>query len=80
VWTAIRTRVDDRRDGVVSTSERDEECVPLRVDDDTLMLPEPTLEKLPVIGQQPFVRLAEVLEQSGRALDVREHHRDGARG
>ena len=68
-----------RRDGVGSTPESDEERVTLRIDLLAPMRRKRLAEHTLLIGQQLAVSgAAELLEQAGGALDVREQEGDGA--
>lgn len=71
----LRTHCCAKR--VRRASERDEERVPLRVDLDPTMLTECLAERPPVPVQRLGIRLAEVMKQPRRALDVSEQEADG---
>ena len=64
----------------VRRSERDEERVPLGVHLDAAVRRECLAERTPVLGERLRVGLTELVQEAGRALDVREEEGDGAGG
>ncbi len=65
------------RHGVLGAREGDEERVPLRVDFDAAVPLECLTERPPMLEERVGVRVAQLREQAGRPLNVREEERDG---
>jgi len=59
-------------DGVFCVAERDEETIALCIDLSTAVVPEHLAEEPPVISQDIGVTVAELVQETGRTLDVRE--------
>src|SRR5204862_3348745 len=72
--------VGGRRQRIAGPRERDEERVALGVDLDPAVLGERSPQSAPVLGQRIRIRVAELVQQAGRPLDVREEEGDGAGG
>ena len=70
-------RRDCGQRGVPRPAKGDEERVALRVDLLSAVLGEGRAQDAPVLGQHLAVAVAQLLEQAGRALDVREEEGDG---
>ena len=68
------------RDGVACADEREEERVALRVDLDAVVGGEGVADKPSMVGEDGRVTVAELLQQRGRSLDVRERERHRAAG
>ena len=74
----VALSVDGGRDGVGSRAEGDEERVALRVHHPPLVGGEGSTQQPLVLGEHLRVPVAaQLLEQPGRALDVREQEGDG---
>jgi hypothetical protein len=74
-------RVGGGRDCVGGTREGNEEGIALRVDLDSALGSAGLSDQPPMLGECLRVRLcAQLVEQPGRALDVREEERDSAGG
>ncbi len=69
---------DGGANGIAGASERVEERVALRVDLRAAVRGERLADDPPVIARHVGVRVPELLEQPGRALDVGEHEGDGS--
>ena len=69
-------RLDRCEGGIAGAGERVEERVSLRVHLTTALGGERRAQDLAVISEELSVSVAELLEQAGRALDIREEHRD----
>ena len=71
-------RLGCRGDRVGRPGERDEEGVALRVDLDAVVSRERLPQRAAVLVEEIRVSRTVLLEESGRAFDVREEERDGA--
>ena len=60
--------------------ERDEQCIPLRTHLDARVRSERGAQELSVLGERASVRVAQLAQQSRRALHVCEEQRDPSRG
>jgi hypothetical protein len=63
---------------VARTREGDEERVALCIDLDSVVFREDLSQRAPVLLESVRIRISELGEQPGRALDVGEKERDGA--
>ena len=59
-------------DGVFCVAERDEETIALCIDLSTAVVPEHLAEEPPAISQDIGLAVAELVQETGRTLDVRE--------
>ena len=71
---------DRGANGIAGAPERVEERIALRVDLRAAVRGERLADDPPVVARHIGVRVAELLEQPGRALDVGEHEGDGSGG
>ena len=66
--------------GVGSLCEHEEDCVPLRIDLNSAVLPEGSSQHPAMLGKRFDIPLAQLAQEQCRPFDIGKHERNGARG